>query len=181
MSLPVQKRIKTLELTDSTNVDLANLAATAAELNNACDVSARMVAIDVSTSIVQATHEGKTLLMGGAGSARTHTLPAATGSGACYRFVVGAVNTSNYLIKVTGNDVMHGNIITNSTGDTPDLAHPWPTANDSDTITLNGTTTGGAAIGDFIQLQDVAADKWAVFGVTSSSGTEATPFSATVS
>lgn len=180
MSFPVHKRLETLESKDS-NVDLTNLTATAAELNNACDVSARIVAIDVSTSITQATHEGKTLLMGGAGSARTHTLPAATGSGALYRFVVGAVNTSNYLIKVTGNDVMCGNIITNSTSDTPDLAQPWPAAADSDTITLNGTTTGGVAIGDFIQLQDIATDKWLVFGITTSSGTEATPFSATVS
>lgn len=180
MSYPVHTRLQTLESKDS-NVDLTNLAATAAELNNACDVSARMVAIDTSTTISQSTHEGKTLLMGGAGSARTHTLPAATGSGAIYRFVVGAVNTSNYLIKVTGNDVMYGNIITNSTTDTPDLGQPWPTASDSDTITLNGTTTGGVAIGDFIEVQDIAADKWKVFGVTTTSGVEATPFSATVS
>ena len=45
----------------------------------------------------------------------------------------------------------------------------------------NGTTTGGVAIGDFIELIDIATDKWLVFGHTTTSGTEATPFSATVS
>lgn len=155
--------------------------ATAAEINRACDVSARMVTLAGSTSITEATHDSKVLLLTGTGSAFTQTLPAATGSGARFRFVVGAVNTSNHLIKVTGDDVMYGNIITNSTGDTPDLAQPWPTAVDSDTITLNGTTTGGAAVGDFVELIDIAADKWFVYGVTTSSGTEATPFSATVS
>ena len=180
MTLVPERRLDTLE-GNSPGVDLNDLAATAAEINSACDVSARMVSLAVSTSITQATHEGKTLLLGGAGSARTMTLPAATGSGALYRFVVGAVNTSNYLVKVTGNDVMYGNIISNSTGDTPDLAQPWPTAVDSDTITLNGTTTGGAAVGDFVEVQDIAADTWFVFGITTSSGTEATPFSATVS
>jgi hypothetical protein len=63
---------------------------------------------------------------------------------------------------------------------TPDLTSIWPTAADSDTITLDGTTTGGVAIGDWIEVQDIVADKWAVRGVTTSSGAEATPFSAAV-
>lgn len=165
---------------DSITLGGTAISATAAEINRACDVSARLVAIATSTSITEASHDGKTMVMGGAGSARTHTLPAASGSGAKFRFVVGAVNTSNYVIQVTGNDVMYGNIIANSTGDTPDLAQPWPTAADSDTITLNGTTTGGAAIGDWVEVQDIAADTWAVCGVVTATGTEATPFSAAV-
>jgi hypothetical protein len=140
----------------------------------------RVVALTGSTTINAGLHDGRILSMTGTGAAYTQTLPAATGSGAKFTFVVGAVNTSNHLIKVTGDDVMYGNIITNSTGDTPDLAQPWPTAADSDTITLNGTTTGGVAIGDFVELTDIAADTWMVFGHTTTSGTEATPFSATV-
>lgn len=157
------------------------LTATGAEVSRIADVSGRIVSLTGSTTLSEATHEGKTLVLNGTGAAYTQTLPAATGSGAVYKFVVGAVNTSNHLIKVTGNDVMYGNIVTNSTGDTPDLSQPWPTAADSDTITLNGTTTGGQAIGDRIELIDIAADKWAVLGFTTTSGTEATPFSATVS
>lgn len=159
---------------------LGSTSATAAELNRAADVSARMVTLATATSISVATHEGKVCLLTGTGSSLAQTLPAATGSGARFFFIVGAVNTSNHVIKVTTDDVMYGNIITNSTGDAPDLAQPWPTAVDSDTITLNGTTTGGAAVGDWIECIDIAADKWFVRGVTTSSGSEATPFSAGV-
>jgi hypothetical protein len=135
------------------------------------------------TTLTAAAHAGRLLLLGevGGNASLTATLPAATGTGNVYEFIVTVVNTSNYLIKVVGNDIMQGNIITNSTGDTPDLAQPWPTAADSDTITMNGTTTGGVSIGDWIRLIDVATDTWAVMGITTTSGTEATPFSATVS
>lgn len=158
------------------------VTATAAELNRAADVSGRIVTLTGDTAIVEATHEGKTLLLGevGGNALLTVTLPAATGSGAKYRFVVSVVNTSSYKIQVVGDDIMQGNILANSTGDTPDLAQPWPTAADSDTITLNGTTTGGVSIGDWVELQDILADTWAVTGIVTASGNEATPFSAAV-
>lgn len=89
---------------------------------------------------------------------------------------MGAVNTSNHIIKTSGSDVMRGNVFTNSTTDNPDLAQPWP-AGGGTTITLNGTTTGGQAIGDSIELIDIAAGVWAVLGHTTTSGVEATPFS----
>jgi hypothetical protein len=154
---------------------------TAAQLRQS--MGSGLVTLTADTTLTAATHAGRTMLLGevGGNASLTATLPAATGTGNIYRFVVTVVNTSNYLIKVVGNDVMYGNVITNSTGDTPDLAQPWPTAADSDTITMNGTTTGGVAIGDWIELQDIATDTWAVRGVTTTSGTEATPFSATVS
>jgi hypothetical protein len=75
---------------------------------------------------------------------------------------------------------MYGQIVTCSTSDTPDLAQPWITAADSDTITLNGTTTGGLSVGDYIELIDIATNKWLVLGFTTTSSTEATPFSAAV-
>jgi len=139
-----------------------------------------IVTLTGDTTITAASHAGKTMLLGevGGNAALAVTLPAATGTGNRYRFVVSVVNTSNYVIKVVGNDIFSGNIITNSTGDTPDLAQPWPTAADSDTITLNGTDQGGAKIGDFIEVQDILADTWALYGVTTSSGTEATPYTA---
>jgi len=159
-----------------------SISASAAEINRACDVSARVVTLSGSTSITEATHDGKLLNLTGTGSAFTQTLPAATGSGARFLFTVGAVNTSNHIIAVANaSDTMKGNIVTNSTGDTPDLAQPWPTAADSDTITLNGTTTGGQAVGDFVECIDIATNTWLVRGVTTTSGTEATPFSAAVS
>jgi hypothetical protein len=140
--------------------------------------------VDVTSAavtITQAAHANRVVTLNRAAGI-TATLPAATGSGDRYTFFVGTTVTSNNdIIKVAdATDIMYGNIIANSTGDTPDLAQPWPTAADTDTITLNGSTTGGIK-GDFIALIDVATDTWSVQGVISASGTEATPFSATVS
>ena len=58
----------------------------------------------------------------------------------------------------------------------------YPTVAASDTITLNGGTTGGI-VGDYLEIVDIAADKWHVRGTMRvSAGTNpATPFSATVS
>lgn len=140
-----------------------------------------LVAAGSTLTVDGGTHRGRTICLDTL-TGSVCTLPAATGSGDRFRFVVSVVNTSNsHKIRVTGNDVMYGNIWANSTGDTPDLGQPWPTAADSDTITLNSTTTGGAAIGDYVEVQDIAADKWQVIGFVTASGTEATPFSAAVS
>lgn len=135
-----------------------------------------VVSLDESTTLTKAEHgSGRILKLDGTGAAYTQTLPAATGSGDKYTFVVGAVNTSNHVISA-GAGVFQGNIITNSTGDTPDLGQPWP-AGGGDTITLNGTTTGGQAVGDIVEVIDIAAGVFQVSGVTTTSGTEATPFS----
>jgi hypothetical protein len=145
------------------------------------DPAESIVTIEADTTLNAETHGGKTIVLNDPDAALTVTLPPATGSGVKFRIVVGEVNTDSHVIEVTGDDTMDGNILTNSTGDTPDLAQFWPTAADSDTITLNGTTTGGAAIGDTIELEDIASNQWRVLGFTTSSGTEATPFSAAVS
>ena len=158
------------------------ILATPAEMNRVADVSTRVVTLVADTAIVEATHEGKTLLLGevDGNAAIAVTLPAATGSGAKYKFIVSVVNTSGYTIQVTTTDVMQGNIATNSTGDTPDLFSIWPTAADSDTVTFDGTTKGGVSIGDWVEFEDILAATWAVYGVATASGTEVTPFSAAV-
>jgi hypothetical protein len=93
--------------------------------------------------------------------------------------VVSVIATSNsHVIKVVGNDVMAGMCITLQ--DAGDTSVAFETASDSDTITLNRTTTGSTQKGEFFELQDVATDTWSVFGVVAATGTEATPFSATV-
>lgn len=139
----------------------------------------RLATLTASTTITQESHDGKTLLMGASGAALTFTLPAALGTGAKYRFVVSVVNTSNYVIQVANStDVMAGSVW--STQDGGDTVVGWETAASSDTITLNGTTTGGVNIGDWIELQDIKAGFFSVTGMMVSSGTEATPFSAAV-
>jgi hypothetical protein len=107
------------------------------------------------------------------------TLPAATGSGARFYFMVGTTVTSNTTtIKVVGDDTMTGLAL--SAADGGNTVNGWETASDSDTITFDGSTTGGIK-GDFVELWDAAADLWYVRVTSSSTGTEATPFSATVS
>jgi hypothetical protein len=110
----------------------------------------------------------------------TLTLPAATGTGDIYKFLVGTTVTSNsVVIQVADADTtMTGLAI--SAADGGNSVNGWETAATSDTITLNGSTTGGI-LGDHIELIDVAADTWSVVMHSSSTGTEATPFSAAVS
>jgi len=137
-------------------------------------------------AITIAAHSGRTLNMAevGGDAAATFTLPAATGSGAVFKFVVGVVNTSNYIIKVAdATDTIDGMVIVqndSTAGGTASLI-AWPTVAASDTITLDGTTTGGVQIGDYILLTDMIANQYVVSGMLNASGTEATPFSATVS
>src|SRR3990172_2184413 len=61
-----------------------------------------MVTITATGSITAAAHAGRTLLLGevGGDALVTITLPAATGTGNRYVFMVSVVNTSNYVIKV---------------------------------------------------------------------------------
>ena len=144
-----------------------------------------LVTLVEDTTITNALHAGRILLMGevGGDASATFTLPAATGTGAEFKFIVSVVNTSNYVIQVTGNDTIDGSVVVtndSTAGGTASLIS-WPTVAASDTITLNGTTTGGVNIGDYVLLTDIATDQYTVSGLLNASGTEATPFSAGVS
>ncbi len=141
-----------------------------------------MVTLTATGAITVAEHAGRILLMGevGGDAAATFTLPAATGSGAEFQFIVSVVNTSNYVIAVAdATDTIDGSVILHQ--DSANTVVSFNTASDSDTITLNGTTKGGVSIGDEITLIDIATNQYMVKGVLTASGTEATPFSAAVS
>lgn len=156
---------------------LSSLTATAAEINRAADVSGRIVNATAATLAVdEATHEGKIVTLNRAGGIAV-TLPAATGSGGEYQFIIGTTFTSSATIKVTGNDIMTGQCIYAADGG--DTAVMYETAVDTDTITFTGTDTGGYK-GTRVRLIDIATDTWFVEVVGSATGTEATPFSATV-
>lgn len=108
----------------------------------------------------------------------TVTLPASSGSGASYEFFVATTVTSNsYVIQVANaTDIIQGAI-----GLTTDIAGTvLPTASTTDTITMNGSTTGGVK-GSRLKLTDVASGIWMLEGSLVCTGTEATPFSAAVS
>ena len=178
MSKTVYNRLDLLE--DYTNVLSDALTATGVEINRACDVSARIVNLTAATlSVTTALHDGKIITINKAdGSAIT--LPAATGSGSIFKFFVGTTVTSSAVtIKVAdGSDVMFGQAVMAIDGGTTN--NFFLTAADSDTISLNGSTTGGYK-GDYIELIDVAENTYRVLMTCKATGTEATPFSATVS
>jgi len=104
------------------------------------------------------------------------TLPAATGSGSSLKFFIGTTVTSNSIaIYVSrSSDVMSGVALVAADGGNTLVA--FETGATDNTITLNGTTTGGI-LGDFIELVDVATNQWYVRVTSSATGTEATPFS----
>ena len=124
------------------------------------------------------THAGRTIVVSAVAGCAV-TLPAATGTGSVYRFIIGATITSNSTtIKVANTtDVMSGRAFVISDGAAAVLG--YATGATSDTITLNGTTLGGL-IGDHIEIIDAIAGTFAVRVFTAATGTEATPFSATV-
>jgi hypothetical protein len=155
------------------------LSATATEINRVADVSGRLVAAGATLSVTEALHDGKTILLDTlAGS--VCTLPAATGSGARFKFVVGVKATSNsHIVKVTGNDIIQGAVLVVDT-DTAGTVTGFATASDSDTITLNRSTSGSVTVGEWIELEDIAADTWSVRGVLTNTSNGATPFSAGV-
>jgi hypothetical protein len=140
--------------------------------------SERLTNVTASTlAVTNETHAGQIITLNRAGGVAV-TLPAATGSGARYRFIVGTTFTSDGTIKVTGDDIMAG--LATLALDGGDTASVFATAADTDTITMTGTTTGGIKGAD-CELIDIAADTWWVNYRSDASGSEATPFSATVS
>jgi hypothetical protein len=141
---------------------------------------ATLIPAGSTLSLVESLHEGKTILLDTAAGS-TVTLPASTGGGAKYRFFVSTVPTSNsHIIKVANStDVMSGIVLEAQDGGAG-ATLAWQTAASSDTITLNRTTTGGTIKGEWIDVEDIAVGFWAVRGALAGTGTEATPFSATV-
>lgn len=132
-----------------------------------------------TATITEADHEGFTLLLDRA-AGQAITLPAATGSGKQYRFVVHTTITSNSttIKAASASDSFYGNQVVLADGGNT-LAGFEVAAND-DTVTLNGSTTGGIRGDEFI-FTDVATGLFYVKALTSGTGTEATSFSATVS
>ena len=138
-----------------------------------------LVSITANATMTAASNAGRTMNLNIASGA-TVTLPAASGTGNTYRFFVQTTVTSNnYIIQVANaNDTMSGVAVVANDSDA--TASIFETAADSDTITLNGTTTGGI-LGGQIEIQDVASNKFRFLINQAATGTEATPFSAAVS
>lgn len=135
------------------------------------------VTITASTTLDRQTHAfAVTRLSAAAGL--TVTLPAATGTGDKYTcLVITTVTSNSYIIQVANaTDKFYGGITTST-----DVAGIAELAVDGDdTITLNGSTTGGL-IGSWFSFIDAGTGIWLLDGRNNSTGNEATVFSAAVS
>jgi len=127
---------------------------------------ANVVDADSSVSLTVATHSGK-IVHNDAAGAVTYTLPATNANSDSA--VAGPGADLNNLSNVGAKFEIFSSIT--KTGDL---------ASTSDTITLNGTTTGGVTFAK-IECTVIASGKWKVDVISGCTGTPATPFSAAVS
>lgn len=148
------------------------------EATNGFRANSQVNVTAATLTITPIDHLGKVMMLNRAAGI-TVTLPAASGTGNMYRFWVGtSVTSNNDIIKVANaNDTMQGTLLNAlATGATPWIETAGGT---DDTITMNGTTTGGL-IGSYVELVDQAANIWSLFATLAGSGTLVTPLSATV-
>ena len=130
--------------------------------------STREVLAGATLTVTQALHDGKTIRMP---AACAITLPAATGSGARYRFVQ-AVTATAVTITATAAH-MFGNAFLISDNSAGVVGF---NAAGSTVITMAGTVNGGIK-GAIVEIEDVATGILIVRMNTLASGTEETPFS----
>lgn len=132
-----------------------------------------------NATVVRDTHAEKVIRLSRAAGI-TVTLPAASGSGSEYRFQIPTSLSGTTKIKAASSaDVMVGHVQVDAS-----LASNAPVSftagTTADTISLNGTTTGGK-LGDYFKLIDTAAGVWHVEGFIRATGASATPFVVSVS
>ena len=155
-----------------------------------------VVDADASVSLTVGTHAGK-IVYNDSADAVTYTLPAINANadsavagpgadlnnqsniGATFEIFSSITKTGDLVVQVANaTDVMIGSA--SFIDDTSDNMVGFETASTSDTITLNGTTTGGVTFAK-IECTVIASGKWKVDVISGCTGTPATPFSAAVS
>lgn len=121
---------------------------------------------------------GKTMLFDTA-TGTAYILPVATGSGARMHFIVSLLATSNQHVLSTtvATDTFIGEIM-GARVDSGNAVLGFAAQSTSNTITLNRTTTGSVSKGEWLEVQDIAANVWWVRGMLTATGAAfATPFS----
>lgn len=160
-------------------LDIGAVTATAAELNRATDISARVVTTTATALSLTITQHAERVVLVNTNStvANTFTLPVATGSGAKFT-VINNIQQTQGTVVVAANgtlDTFTGVALIGDT--TAETAGAFLTTATSDKLSMNRTTTGGLG-GDQVELIDGAANVWTVRATLTGSGTLATPFSA---
>jgi len=164
-----------------TNKTLTSPTITTPTLSNPAITGPAPVAYTAGTSLslTQALHANRVVYVTDVASA--YVLPAATGTGDKYTIVLGVTISGASTIKVAdATDEMQGTAILFQ--DSADTVVGFATADNDDTVDLLGTANStGGIFGSIYEFWDVALNVWAVRIIAEAGGTEATPFSATVS
>ena len=157
---------------------------------------ANVIDADSSTSLTVATHAGR-IVHNDAAGAVTYTLPAVNATadsgvagpgpdlnnlnnvGATFTIINSITRTGSLIVQVANStDVMSGSAV--YIDDTNDNVVGFETVATSDTITLNGTDTGGVTYAKII-CTVLGTGLWSVSVHTGCTGSPATCFSAAVS
>jgi len=157
---------------------------------------ANVIDADSSTSLTVATHAGR-IVHNDAAGAVTYTLPAVNATadsavagpgpdinnlnnvGATFTIINSITKTGSLIVQVANStDVMSGGAF--YIDDTSDNVVGFETVATSDTITLNGTDTGGVTYAKII-CTVLGTGLWSVSVHTGCTGSPATCFSAAVS
>ena len=172
------------------DADFANVTASgtlavtgATTLTGAVASGGAISALGSTLTVTAATHAGKVIAFGKT-DGTTVTLPAATGTGNVYTFVIAVTATSNAnIIKVANaTDVMNGSLVLQQDTDADGTLKLWRADAGDDTMTFAGAAGTGGIVGGHITCTDYASGFWSCQGWTQSGGgSEVTPFSATVS
>lgn len=139
-------------------------------------VSVKSATITLSPEL----HCGKLVVLNRAAGIAV-TLPAATGTGDLYRLHVLATFTGASTIKVaSASDEIQGNAVLFADGGATVVG--FSAVDNDDTIDMLGTSNStGGLFGAYYELEDIATGYWRAMIISDAGGTEATPFSATVS
>lgn len=105
------------------------------------------------------------------------TLPAASGTGNRYKFIVKTASNAYKIASTTGAGFFVGAILINDVGDSSAATVDAYAGNGTTHDFINPTTAGGGGLaGDWIEVIDIDTDKWAVSGVFQSATDPVTPF-----
>ena len=110
------------------------------------------------------------------------TLPAATGSGLTYKFVVSTTTTSgaHKILAASSSDFINGLAVGENANTCKAFASAAAT-NHSIQMPFSGSQPSGGFIGDWFEITDIAANLWQANGLYQAGTTPTTPFSSATS
>src|SRR3990167_8818778 len=122
-----------------------------------------VVSVTAATlAVTPALHAGRRVVLNASGGVAV-TLPAASGTGNVYTFIVGTASNATKIDCTTGAAFYQGTILINDTGDSSAATVDAYTANGTTHDLINPTTAGGGgSVGDWVEVTDIATDVWAV-------------------